>query len=483
MSKILNTRIQQKYDSESNWSTVESTFVPLDGEVVVYGSNDLTSPKLKIGDGTTTLEELPFLYAESSAPELTPIPYPTVSGTYIYNGAAQTVKFNDYDTNKLYVYGTTTQTNAGTYEMVFEPKSGYCWEDGSATLYTVNWTINKGTPTLTLSSTSMTLTDVNESFGSTVTTNSTGTISVVSSNTSIAEAYVSYGTVYVYSPNKKNGTATITVTVGATSNYNSASSTISVNTDFIEVDPTLENNTWEVISAVSATGMASSYWEVGQRKLLYEYDSDYAFILDFRNSQIIFGWASDYDNCGQHHVIESVYFQEVIGGTDRPSWSASTLRNYLNNTRLTYLPQDLRSVIKISEVHSTEAHQYGQNSYTTQDLLYIPSEVEIYGAAAQYANNYDKQYQTQFTYYANGNSKMFYALLDTYPVWCFTRCVIYGYYDDPNGYYGGYGTLHVYSSGDSIFTGTTANREEVWEVGGGADYIAPTAGVLPVFAI
>ena len=54
--KILNTRIKQKIDIKANWDKAVN-FVPLKGEIIVY--SDLN--KIKVGDGTKKVSELPFL--------------------------------------------------------------------------------------------------------------------------------------------------------------------------------------------------------------------------------------------------------------------------------------------------------------------------------------------------------------------------------------------------------------------------------------
>lgn len=60
-NKNLNTRIQLKNDTEANWNKA-TNFIPLEGETIIY-STDSTHPfsRLKVGDGTTTVNELPFV--------------------------------------------------------------------------------------------------------------------------------------------------------------------------------------------------------------------------------------------------------------------------------------------------------------------------------------------------------------------------------------------------------------------------------------
>ena len=57
----INTRIQNKHDTSTNWGEDSSSFVPLNGEIISY--SDLH--KLKVGDGSTTVANLPFVDEQS----------------------------------------------------------------------------------------------------------------------------------------------------------------------------------------------------------------------------------------------------------------------------------------------------------------------------------------------------------------------------------------------------------------------------------
>ena len=54
VSQEFITRIQEKTDTSENWAKVESTFIPLYGELIIY--SDLG--RMKVGDGVTTLGAL-----------------------------------------------------------------------------------------------------------------------------------------------------------------------------------------------------------------------------------------------------------------------------------------------------------------------------------------------------------------------------------------------------------------------------------------
>lgn len=263
MSKTLNTRIQQKYDSGTNWANVETSFVPLDGELVVYSSGTSDGPQIKVGNGSTSLKDLPFL---SFAKKLTPISVPSITGTYTYNGSTQTLQWTGVTAGTVVQYGDLQAVNAGSYTAYVKPAEGYCWTDGTIDVKTYNWSIAKATPTLTLSKTSISLHDNNKTTTFTITTNSTGTLSVTSSNTSVATVSRNGTTVTVNSVNNKNGSSTITVTLAETSNYTGKTATCSVSTDFFTANSTLENNTWSVIQRGISLGVAQNYWEVGEAK-------------------------------------------------------------------------------------------------------------------------------------------------------------------------------------------------------------------------
>ena len=58
--KIFNTRIVQKHDVESNWSSTD--FIPKQGEIIVYDADEnYNYERLKIGDGKTAIVNLPFV--------------------------------------------------------------------------------------------------------------------------------------------------------------------------------------------------------------------------------------------------------------------------------------------------------------------------------------------------------------------------------------------------------------------------------------
>lgn len=61
----IKTRILNKIDTSNKWNE-QKNFKPLKGEFVIYQDEE-NSPKVKVGDGTTPINELPFIFGQSSA--------------------------------------------------------------------------------------------------------------------------------------------------------------------------------------------------------------------------------------------------------------------------------------------------------------------------------------------------------------------------------------------------------------------------------
>ena len=59
--KNINSRIQHKHDTEANWNKA-TNFSPKQGEIIVYDIDETYNyERIKIGDGTTKINDLPFI--------------------------------------------------------------------------------------------------------------------------------------------------------------------------------------------------------------------------------------------------------------------------------------------------------------------------------------------------------------------------------------------------------------------------------------
>jgi len=89
MSATVNTRIQLKRDTTQHWNRALG-FIPLEGELIIYTDyksmekeidgevKQVQIPGLKIGDGMTYVQDLPFVNAELREKIMTHIDNPDI---------------------------------------------------------------------------------------------------------------------------------------------------------------------------------------------------------------------------------------------------------------------------------------------------------------------------------------------------------------------------------------------------------------------
>ena len=142
---------------------------------------------------------------------------PSQKGTLTYTGSSQTPSWNNYDSTKMTMSGTTSETNAGSYTATFTPKTYYKWSDGASGAKNVTWKIGKAPGSLSLSKYTATI-DYNATTTTfTVNRLGDGAISVDSLDPSVADVYIRGTTVTV--TKRSAGTATIVVRVAEGTNY------------------------------------------------------------------------------------------------------------------------------------------------------------------------------------------------------------------------------------------------------------------------
>ena len=401
---------------------------------------------------------------------------PAQSGTQTYNKSSQSPSWSNYNTTYMTLGGTTSGTNAGSYTASFTPKTDYRWSDGTTTAKNVSWSIGKATGTLTVTPSSITLNSSAKSATFTIGGNYDGTLSVASSATGVASVSRSGTTVTVSSVGNTTGTAVITVSCTAGTNYSApANKTVQVTATF--VTKVLNENTWETISGVSADSTGASYWAVGDRKAVAVSGTVgtqsvsgtyYVYIIGFNHNGatgIDFGTfktalSGGTDIClidggyGNNYTNGTKYFNmnhssntnsggwkgcdlryDVLGSTNTNDGdaTATTATNPVANTLMAALPSDLRAVMQPMTIY-TDNTGGGTNtaSNVTASVDYLPllAEYEIFGTRS-YANSSEQNHQAQYAYYSAGNSKVKYRHSSTSSAaWWWERSPYYN-----NGYY------------------------------------------------
>lgn len=372
-------------------------------------------------DGTKTAKSVTWTIGKAS------LSVPAQSGTLTYTGSAQSPQWSNYDSNKLTIGGTSTATNAGSYAATFTPKANYQWSDGSTSAKSVTWAIGKAAGSLTLAKSSVTLNISSLTESVAVTRAGDGVISATSSNTATARVEVSGTSVKI--TGLKAGTAKITVKVAAGTNH-TAPSDKTINVTVSLPDTSLANNTPDIIAAAAKSGQAANYWSVGDKVgiavngsfggLSYN-NTVYAFILGFNHNSSVEGGNSIHFQFGKTAAGVDIAFVNSYGSTgtgfcmntsntNSGGWNNSYMRKTICPAFLAALPTAWRNIIAACTKYSDNTSG-GSNtaSYVTatSDKIWLLSEMEVQGTRS-YANSAEANYQKQYDYYKNGNSKVKY---------------------------------------------------------------------------
>ena len=203
------------------------------------------------------------------------------------------------------------------------------------------------------------------------------------------------------------------------------------------ISKTLNDNSWEVISAVSKAGLASNYWNVGDVKTIvisgqvgnttFSNLSIDAYILGINhnaeiegnnrihfcigkvNSKTVGLIDSQYN---QYPMTSSGYFSMSYGNsnTNVGGWNGCYMRSIIMPAIKNALSTDLQNVLKTVTKY-TDNVGGGSNSSSnvtaTTETICLEAEFEVHGART-YANSYEQNKQRQYDYYKNGNSKIRY---------------------------------------------------------------------------
>lgn len=143
------------------------------------------------------------------------------------------------------------------------------------------------------------------------------------------------------------------------------------------------------------------------------------------------GWkGSDlrYDILGATSTKPSEYNQLKSDANVGYDATASTLTNPKSDTLLAALPSDFRNVLRLwtrwvdavgNGIKSEESIE------ATVDAVTLLSEYEVFKSTT-YSNSYEKNHQTQMSYYSAGNSKVRYKHNDTTEAVCWWECSPFG---------------------------------------------------------
>lgn len=210
------------------------------------------------------------------------------------------------------------------------------------------------------------------------------------------------------------------------------------------ISPTLNNNSWDVISAVSSAGEAANFWSVGDCKEIvlngtvgkltlsnytvcvfiigFDHNSTYegANRIHFQLGKTALSGGTDVALCDSSYgssVSATGYFSMNISNISTGGWESSQMRTNICGTSLTnysgtiiaVIPEALRAVLKsVTKYTNNTGNTSSLTAVTeTTDYFFLLSEYEVFGSL-KYANDNEASYQAQYAYYSAGNSKIKY---------------------------------------------------------------------------
>lgn len=210
------------------------------------------------------------------------------------------------------------------------------------------------------------------------------------------------------------------------------------------VSSTLNDNSWDVIRAVSDAGQGENFWSVGDCKEIvldgtvgkltlsnytvcvfiigFDHNSTYegANRIHFQLGKTALSDGTDVALCDSKYnsnVAASDYFTMNIDDSSTGGWRSSQMRNNICGTSLSsysgtiiaVIPEALRAVLKsVTKYTDNTGNTSSPTAVTkTTDYFFLLSEYEVFGSIT-YANTNEASKQEQYAYYSSGNSKIKY---------------------------------------------------------------------------
>ena len=192
-----------------------------------------------------------------------------------------------------------------------------------------------------------------------------------------------------------------TVTAGSTSK------TIDINAIavFSLVMSDLESLSWSQVAAISKMGLASTQFHIGDEKTLTVNGVSYtAVIIGFDHDTPADIATYGRDKAGitwqLKNCLNTIYPMNS-SDTNNGGWTSCAMRTSTMATMLSQLASDLKNaIVKVKKLSSAGDQSTAIN--TTEDSLFLLSEVEIFGSTTYAKAGEGSQYE----YYQSGNSRV-----------------------------------------------------------------------------
>lgn len=218
---------------------------------------------------------------------------------------------------------------------------------------------------------------------------------------------------------------------------------------FPQPSGSLDDNSWAAIKYASDNNLGESLWAVGDSKeitidgqiddeLTLNNYSTYVFILGFNHNEVLEGQGITFggfkselsgsvdialiDSRYSHIQSSGSFFQFYHINSNVGGWENSLMRKTIVPQFKSCLESDLISVLKTVNKYTDNvgggSGSVQSNISATQDQIFLLAEFEVFGTH-NYANTYEQNYQKQYQYYIDGNSKvkLKYNSASAYSIW------------------------------------------------------------------
>ena len=390
-------------------SRANSSDILLDGQPMY--EKDTNS--LYVGDGVTQAKNLQpiasggggITAANDISNAVVTLNYPS----YVYDGQEHTVtarniesvvlngvtlnSFTDYGVSNA---GFTSGVEAIGYPLVLVGAGNYTGQRAAL------WKIDKAVGTMTPNVSYVTLNLSQSKATVNIQWNGTGALSNVtatSSNSSVVGVSTNGTEISITSNipgiiSNLPGNATINVTCDKN---NIDTNDISIN---VTIPSQLNTMPWNIIDFMSKNGLAETYFNIGDEITFTTKDSKEITmqIVGFNHDDLADGSGKAGITFGMKDLYYSTYPMNS-SNTNRGGWEDCKMRTDTMQTMFENLPDELQAVIKTVNKKAT----YGSQSTsiaTSQDKLWLYSQVEMFGGSSSgYVNE-----GTQYEYWVNHNT-------------------------------------------------------------------------------
>lgn len=418
----------------------------------------------------------------------------TLGASLTFNGSAQTQTVASVKLGSVtlragtdYEIAGNVATNAGNYTLIVSGKGDYTG------FVFVDWTIAKAQGSISVSESEVQIIGLAGTQKQVTVTIESGYGDLVVSSSAPDKVTASLVGNAIMLTSVSEGNATITINM--VGNYQ-ASAAISVMAALAY--STLADNTPSIIRYIADNDLGASYWAVGDTypvplngtvgTVQYDNLTVWAYILGFNHNSdregehlIHFGGFKTAQTDGVDICLTDSHYNststsgakwfnmnhssntnsggwkgcdmryDILGSTDTDNGEPTTTcaTDPVSGTLMAAFPADLRAVMRPATKYTDNTgggSSSSSNVTATQDYMPLLAEFEVQGKRT-YANSAEQNYQTQYAYYANGNSKIKYQQTSTGTAaywWCRSPCA-------------GYSNLFCYVRTDGSANGAFAN--------------------------